>query len=98
MTFPERPIAEVWSIPKRVWFVLMSWGAAILTIIGLFAFWIWRIDKAQDTERDRAMCVMTDAFLSAPDAVGENEAGQRSRITRAALRQYQVATECHRFD
>lgn len=92
-----RPTAETWSIPKRVWFVLLSWGVAIFLIIGLFAFWIWRIDKAQDTERDRAMCVMTDAFLSAPDAVGQNEAGERSRITRAALRQYQVAINCTRF-
>lgn len=98
MSEPERPTAEVWSIPRRVWFVLMSWGLAILLIMGLFALWVWRIDQAQDEERDRAMCVMVGAFLSAPDPVDNNEAADRSRITRAALRQYQVAVGCERFD
>lgn len=101
MTAPKRPTAEVWSIPRRVWFVLMSWGLAILLIIGLFALWAWRVDKQQDHEqddkRDEAMCVMTEAFLKAPDATGQNEAAERARITREALRQYRAAIGCDRF-
>lgn len=99
---PERPTAEVWSIPRRVWFVLMSWGVAILAIMGLFAFWAWRIDKDQDREqddkRDQAMCEMMDTLLAAPDAVDQNEAAERSRISRAAIRHYQDVIGCQRFD
>jgi hypothetical protein len=42
MTEPVR-----WEIPRKVWFVLLSWGLAVLVLAGLFSFWIQHNQQEQ---------------------------------------------------
>lgn len=91
MSEPRRPTAEVWSIPRRVWFVLMSWGMAILVLAGLLSFWIWKAQR----EQDQAMCTMLDLFTTGPEPVA-GPAGDRSREVLAAMRTYRATLNCGR--
>lgn len=93
MTEPERPTAEVWSIPRRIWFVLMSWGIAVVVLATLFSYAIDRSRRAQD----EAMCEMTEIFLGDPEPVS-GPAGERSRAVRAAMSRYHDSLRCGRFD
>jgi hypothetical protein len=95
-----KPTAEVWEIPRRVWFVLVSWGLAVIVLAGLLSFWIWR--NQQDAERvaaevkfqqDSAMCAMIGVFLEGPEPVA-GPTGERSRAVRAGMRAYQNALGC----
>jgi hypothetical protein len=87
---PERPTAEVWEIPRRVWFVLMSWGLAVLVMAGLFSFWVWQTQRDQD----RAMCKMIDeVFLTGPEPV-PGPAGDRSRAVRLGMLEYRSTLPC----
>jgi hypothetical protein len=88
-TVQERPTAEVWSIPRRVWFVLMSWGLAVMVLAGLFSFWTYANQKRQDKD----MCTMVAALMAAPDPP-DGPSGERSRITRAALQAYANSRDC----
>jgi hypothetical protein len=87
VTEPEEP--EEWRIPRRVWFILFSWGLAVLGIAGLLSLWIWHSDRQQD----RAMCVMMDLFTSGPPPVA-GPAGERGRAVLAAMRAYQATLDC----
>lgn len=96
----DRPTAEEWSIPRRVWYVLLSWGLAVLVIAGLLSFWIWSGQRHAEAQRDalklqqdRAMCAMIDVFLSGPDPV-PGPAGDRSRSVRAGMTNYQNILRC----
>jgi hypothetical protein len=105
--FVERegqPTAEVWEIPRRVWFILLSWGLAVLLLAGLLSFWIYsnqrRADEARDRlklQQDRAMCAMIDVFLQGPDPVA-GPAGDRSRSVRAGMLNYQAILRCDQLD
>jgi hypothetical protein len=95
-----KPTAEVWEIPRRVWFILLSWGLAVLMLAGLFSFWIWRTGQEADREaaaaklrQDRAMCAMISVFLEGPEPVA-GPAGDRSRSVRAGMRVYEDALSC----
>jgi hypothetical protein len=98
-----RPTAEVWEIPRRVWFILMSWGLAVLVLAGLFSFWIYSNQRKADQQRDelklqqdRAMCAMIDVFLAGPDAPA-GSAGDRSRAVRSKMLAYQDTLRCDRI-
>lgn len=105
MTEHERPTAEVWEIPRRVWFILASWGGAVLVLAGLFSFWTYRnqeqADAARDAlklQQDRAMCTMIDnVFLSGPEPVA-GPAGDRSRSVRAGLMVYRTTLRCDQIE
>jgi hypothetical protein len=100
VTRDNRPTAEVWEIPRRVWFILMSWGLAILVLAGIFSFWIYTAQRHADQERDalklqqdRAMCAMIDVFLDGPQPV-DGPAGDRSRSVRSGMANYQAVLHC----
>lgn len=100
----DRPTAEVWEIPRRVWFILASWGVAVLLLAGLLSFWIWRNERAADREADRvraeqdqAMCAMTGVFLSGPEPVA-GSAGDRGRAVQQAVREYRRTLRCSDAD
>lgn len=101
----DRPTAEVWEIPRRVWFILASWGMAVLVLTGLFSFWIWTAQEHAATERDdlklqqdRAMCAMIDnIFLSGPEPIA-GPAGDRSRSVRAGMTEYRKTLRCDKIN
>lgn len=81
-----------WEIPRRVWFVLFSWGLAVLVIAGLLSYWIWHVQR----EKDRAMCTMTDLIMAGPTPV-PGPAGDRGRAVLSAMRAYQSTLHCDEF-
>jgi hypothetical protein len=100
VTRDDRPTAEVWEIPRRVWYILLSWGLAVLVLTGLFSAWIWTAQRHAEAERDalklqqdQAMCAMIDVFLSGPEPVA-GPAGDRSRSVRAGMTNYQAVLRC----
>lgn len=102
MTTDERarPTAETWEIPRRVWYVLLSWGLAVLVLAGLLSFWIYSNQRHAEKQRvrlqleqDRAMCAMIDVFLAGPEPVA-GPAGDRSRSVRAGMLAYQNTLRC----
>lgn len=95
-----RPTAEVWEIPRRVWFVLLSWGLAVLVLTGLFSAWIWTAQRNAEAERDalklqqdQAMCAMIGVFLDGPEPPA-GPTGDRSRSVRAGMANYQAVLRC----
>jgi hypothetical protein len=84
VTGPER-----WEIPRRVWFILLSWGLAVLVLAGLLSYWIWHVQR----EKDRAMCAMMTLFTSGPEPVA-GPAGDRGRAVLRAMRAYQDTLRC----
>lgn len=95
-----RPTAEVWEIPRRVWFILLSWGVAVLVLAGLFSVWIWQTGREADKaaaeaklRQDRAMCAMIDVFLQGPEPPA-GPVGDRSRSVRAGMQNYQNVLRC----
>jgi hypothetical protein len=100
VTRDNRPTAEVWEIPRRVWYILLSWGLAVLVLTGLFSAWIWETGRAADRaaaeaklQQDRAMCAMISVFLSGPEPVS-GPSGDRSRSVRAGMTNYQAVLHC----
>lgn len=98
-----KPTAEVWEIPRRVWYVLMSWGLAVLVLAGLLSLWIWNTNREADQaaaqaklRQDRAMCAMIDVFLSGPEPVA-GPAGDRSRSVRSGMTNYQAVLQCDKI-
>lgn len=94
---------ERWEIPRRVWFILLSWGLAVLVLAGMLSYWIWSNERRASAERealqrqqDRAMCVMIDLFTTGPEPV-KGPAGDRGRAVLAAMRAYQSTLHCDRL-
>jgi hypothetical protein len=89
-----------WDIPRRVWWILASWGLAVLVIATLLSAWIWtnqrEAEKARDLaqrDQDRAMCVMLDLFTSGPEPVA-GPAGDRGRAVLKAMNDYRGVIHC----
>ena len=89
-----------WAIPKPIWWVLVSWGLAVLMIAGLLSWWIRsnELDQSHQNElarleSDRAMCVMLELFVSGPEPVA-GAAGDRGRAVLAAMRAYEATLHC----
>jgi hypothetical protein len=94
----RRALAQ--PISRPVWQILLSWGLAVLLISGLLSFWIWTNQEnaaAQQRqlqlEQDRAMCAMIEVFLQGPEPPA-GPAGERSRVVRAAMMNYQNVLDC----
>lgn len=90
MTAPQRPTAEVWEIPRRVWFILASWGLAVLVLAGLFSFALWSLYRTQV----EAMCNMMSVITSGPEPPA-GPSGDRAREISRAMREYQDKIGCH---
>lgn len=95
-----KPTAEVWEIPRRVWFILLSWGLAGLLVTGLLSWRIWETGREADhkaaeakTRQDQAMCAMLDLFTSGPPPVA-GPAGDRGRVILAAMNAYRATLDC----
>lgn len=93
-----------WDIPRKVWYVLASWGLAVLMIAGLLSFWIWSNEQDQEREearlqleQDRAMCAIVGAFVSAPQPPPGPE-GERSRHFRELMEDYRAALHCQELE
>lgn len=93
-----------WDIPRKVWYVLASWGLAVLCIAGLLSFWIWRNEQDQERseaqlqlEQDRAMCAITRAFIQAPEPPPGPE-GERARHFRKLMTDYRNALHCQELE
>jgi hypothetical protein len=89
-----------WDIPRPVWTILLSWGAAVLMISALLSAWIWMNQRAAEAERDkaqreqdRAMCVMLDLFTSGPPPPA-GAVGERGRAVVAAMTAYRATLQC----
>lgn len=80
---------EQWSIPRRVWFVLLSWGLSVLVLAGLFSYWVWSNQRTQN----RAMCSMIDLITTGPAPV-PGPAGDRGRAVLRAMRDYRNTLGC----
>lgn len=78
-----------WSIPGRIWAILLSWGLAVLGMGGLGAYWMY----SNDREQDRTMCVMLDLFVTGPPPAA-GPAGDRGREIVAAMTAYQQVLDC----
>lgn len=76
-------------VSRPVWFILLSWGLAVLVISGLLSYWVWTNQRQQD----RDMCAMTSVFLGGPEPVA-GPAGDRGRVVREALEKYRMNRDC----
>lgn len=76
-------------ITRPVWFILLSWGLAVIVLTGVFSYWIW----SNEREQDRAMCVMLDLFTSGPSP-DPGPAGDRGRAVLAAMVAYRATLDC----
>jgi len=95
-----RPVAEVWEIPRRVWFILLSFGLAVFVLSGLLSWRIWETGRQADRaaaeakiRQDRAMCVMLDLLTSGPSPVA-GPAGDRGRVILGAMTAYRATLDC----
>lgn len=91
-------------ISRPVWLILLSWGLAVMVISGLLSAWIYTNQRHSAEERDRiqreqdrAMCAMISVFLQGPEPVA-GPAGDRSRVVRAGMTNYQAVLRCSEFE
>lgn len=88
------------TLPRTVYYVLISWGLAVLLLAGLGAFWIDR-NQDQARERDqqiqrqqtRAMCQIVQVIVSGPTPP-PGEAGERGRAVVAGARSFHESARC----
>lgn len=83
----KRAIRE--PISRPVWQILLSWGAAVLLLAGLFSAWVYTNQRQQDHD----MCAMISVFLGGPEPVPGPE-GDRSRVVRAGMKAYYERRDC----
>lgn len=95
-----RPAAEHWSIPRRVWYILLSWGLAVLVVTSLLSLWVWQNQRHAEHDRarlklqqDKAMCSIIDIFLSSPEPPA-GPAGDRFREVRDKMAYYSRTLDC----
>lgn len=95
MTPPSR-----WAIPRPIWMVLVSWGAAVLLVAGMLSFWIWHNEQEQEKDeaalqlqQDRAVCGIIRSITDGPEPVAGPE-GERGRVIRQALLDWEEALHC----
>jgi hypothetical protein len=94
------------SLPSRdldrrtIWWVLLSWGLAVLLIAGLLSAWIWKNEREQEAEnalvkreQDRALCAVLNLFAQGPEPV-PGPSGDRGRAVADAIRYYQGTIGC----
>lgn len=89
-----------WEIPRRIWWILFSWGAAVLMLTLMLSVWIWtnqrQSARSQDqlrAKQDQVMCAMIEISVSGPEPAAGVE-GDRQRRIKAAMDEYWVALRC----
>ena len=99
MTPPNR-----WAIPRPVWYVLLSWGAAVLMVAGLLSYWIWHNEQEQERDeavlqlqQDRAVCGIIRAISDGPPPL-PGPAGDRARAITQALADWRDALHCQELE
>lgn len=93
--------SDQWEIPRRVWYILLSWGLAVLVLAGLFSAWTWSNQRADAREReqiqveqDRAMCELTAFFTSSDTVPPAGPEGDRAREGLRRMRAYRATLHC----
>lgn len=93
--------SDQWEIPRRVWYVLLSWGLAVLVLAGLFSAWTWSNQRADAREReqiqveqDRAMCELTAFFTSSGTEPPTGPDGDRAREGARRMAAYRLTLRC----
>lgn len=93
-----------WEIPRKVWFILLSWGLAGLIFAGLLSFWIWKNEQDQERseaklqlEQDSAMCAIVRVFVDAPEPP-PGPGGDRARHFRNLMIKYRNALHCQELE
>lgn len=96
--------SEEWDIPRKVWYILASWGLAVLVIAGLLSFWIWKNEQDQEMseaqlqlEQDRAMCAIVRALVSGPEPPA-GAPGEEARKFRQLMTDYRNALHCQELE
>lgn len=90
-----------WEIPRRVWFILLSWGLAVLMLAGLFSFWTQRNQHEQERKAAAAearaseqarviVCRLFTAILEAYDESPPATAAGRAQVD-AWLQVYELS-------
>lgn len=82
-----------WEIPRKVWWILLGWGLALLLLTGLQQWWNERRTNEIKREQDTAMCSMIDLITAGPAPVS-GPAGDRGRAVLTAMHAYQSALRC----
>lgn len=90
-----------WDIPRRIWFILLSWGLGVIILAGLFSFWVWsnqREDANQrdmiQIEQDRAMCELTGFFTNSGATPPPGPPGDRAREGLRRMNEYRATLRC----
>jgi hypothetical protein len=98
----RRAIRE--PISRPVWFILLSWGLAVMMIAGLLSFWIWRNEQDQERDeaalqlqQDRAVCGIIRVITGGPSPVDGPE-GDRGRAILKALTEWRDALHCQELE
>jgi hypothetical protein len=88
------------KLPRTVYYILASWGAAVLLLAGLFAFWIDRNndtarerDQQIQTQQTRYMCQIVGVIVSGPAPPAGPE-GERGRVVVAGARGFYDTARC----
>lgn len=85
-----------WRIPRTVWYVLITWGLAVVILAGLFSLWQYQDQQAareQAREERSKMCQLIDTIIG-DTPPPEGPAGERARQVRRDLLAYQASLHC----
>jgi hypothetical protein len=78
-----------WSIPGRVWSILLSWGMAVILMATIFSAWVYANQRQQEAD----MCKMIEVLIAGPTPVPGPE-GDRGRAVIAAMTGYYERRDC----
>lgn len=85
-----------WRIPRNVWYVLVTWGLAVVVLAGLFSFWQYRQQHdahEQAREERAAMCKLISTIIG-DTPPPEGPSGERARQVRRDLLAYRTSLHC----
>jgi hypothetical protein len=82
-----------WQIPPTIWWILVTWGASILVLIGAGLWWTDRAIVRNEREQDRQDCMTITVLTAGPEPV-PGPAGDRARFVREALNEFRRTLDC----
>lgn len=74
---------------RNVWYVLITWGVAIMLLVGILSGWIAHNQRQQDLD----MCTLIGALRGGPDPVA-GPAGERGRAVQEAMASWYERRDC----